>query len=279
MDQLIARFLDWGRRRRQWADSTCAGYRRRVRSWLAWCDTEGVRDSRTTARHVQQWLDTLHASAATRSHAHSALLAWMDWRVDSQARKTNPVRAVDRVPVRRSVPRWLDVDAVRATMTAAKEHGTTWHLYFGFMFFMGLRRAEACAVRWADIEGQDGWLRVVGKGGQERRLPIHPDLRALIVAHRSAAPHPVWCFPGRFGDAPMSPATATLWTRRILDEAGMPGVTGHQARHAYGRRLLDQGHDVATVMEALRHESLSSTLVYVRSQDRQVAEAVASLDW
>lgn len=279
MDERINTFLTWGRRYRRWADSTCGGYRRRVSSWLAWCQETGVRDTRATSRDVQAWLDTLHPSAGTHTHAHTALLAWFDWKLDTTSLRRNPVREVERVPTKRSVPRWLDAATVRIILAAAKAHGTKWHLYFGFMFYMGLRRAEACAVRWADIEGADGWLRVVGKGGQERRLPIHPKLRALIVAHRSAEPHPTWVFPGRYGDAPMSVACATQWTRRILDEAGLPHVTGHQARHAYGRRLLDLGHDVTAVMEALRHESLSSTLVYVRSQDEQVRAAVGALDW
>ena len=278
MDKRIADWLDWGRLERRWARSTCDGYRRRVSSWLVWCAVNSIRQDRASADDVRAWLATLHPTAAVRSHAHTALLAWFDHRVQVCGDKRNPVRDVSRVPVRRVIPRSLSVDEVQAVLAAANNYGPRWSCFMRLMLFGGLRRAEACSLRWVDIEGTDAWLRVLGKGGQERMLPIHPRLRRSIVALRSDLLDPVWLFPGRDG-GPMSVATATKWTRVILDAAGLPHATGHWCRHSFATRLIEQGVDVPAVQAALGHASLGSTTIYTRARPHRVAEAVALLDY
>lgn len=165
-------------------------------------------------------------------------------------------------------------------MEAAEDYGERWPCYFGTMVYAGLRRAEACALRWVDVEGEGSWLRVQhGKGGYERVVPVHPRLRELIASWCAAASDPVWLFPGRYPNTPMSVATATMWTRRILDAAGLPHATGHWLRHSYATRMIELGVDVPTVQSALGHHSLGSTMVYTRSRPSRVAEAVEQLDF
>ncbi len=275
-DPRLRDWLEWGRRTRRWATSTCDGYHRRARHWLGWCEREKVRAPRATARDVTRWLDTLHPTAGVRIHAHTALLAWFAYQQHLGKAKRNPVRDVPRPPARRSVPRSLSPDAMRAVVEAAAGYGPRWSCFIGLLAYSGLRRTEACQIRWVDID-DDEWITVVGKGGQEATVPVHEHLRPLIVAWRSTLPDPMWVFPGRCGA--MSAATATIWTRRILDDAGLPHATGHALRHGYGRRLVELGVPLPDVMGAMRHESLSSTSIYVRSRPPQVAAAVAKLDY
>ena len=270
-------WLTWGRRYRRWADSTCDGYRRRVTAWLAWCEANRIRPCDADAKHVNAWLDTLHPTAAVRTHGHTALLAWFDWQVHTGVCNRNPVRDIPRLPSRRVVPRSLPPDDVSAVLKAAIEHGTRWGAYVGFLAYGGLRRAEACRLRWIDLEGSDAWIRVDGKGGHERMLPIHAKLRPLILRWRSEYADPQWMFPGRSG--PMSVATATKHSRQILDAAGVTEATPHWLRHSFGRRMVEQGVPVPDVMGALGHSSLSSTTIYTRSRPGNVAAAVAMLDY
>lgn len=272
-------FLEWGRRQRRWADSTCDGYRRRITAWLEWCHANKVRQSRATPRHVNLWLDTLHPTPAVRSAAHTALLAWFDYLVYTQTCKRNPVKDVPRVPVRRVIPRSLEPEAVTAILRAATAHGDRWGAYVGFLAYGGLRRVEACRLRWVDIEGHDAWVRVLGKGNQEGIVPIHAKLRPLILAWRSHLADPVWLFPGRDYGQHMSIATATKHMRIILDAAGLPNVTGHQLRHSLARRLIEVGVDVPTVAATLRHGSIGTTMTYVRARPHNVAAAVAQIDY
>lgn len=275
----VAAFLDWGSWNRRWAQGTREGYRRRIESFLAWCHEQGIRPQRARPEDLRAWLDTQHPSASVHTHARCALVAYYAYLMDTRAVRSNPARQIPRPPTRRSVPRSLEPESVRALLDTAREYGTKWHCYTGLLCYAGLRRAEACRLRWIDVEGGDAWLRVLGKGSQIRVVPIHQSLRGLLVRHRSADPSPEWMFPGREVGQPMSVATATKWMRRILDDAGLVDAVPHQSRHSLAVDLLSQGWDLAVVMEALGHASLQSTTVYAKARPERVAQAVASLDW
>jgi site-specific recombinase XerD len=279
MEREVADFLTWGRRRRRWADTTVEGYRLRIESWIAHCRANRIRLTRATRADVAGWLDSLYPGPATHSQARTAAVAFYDYLVSAGRVSANPARRIERLPQRRSVPRALDPDQVRAVLTAASRYGTKRHCYIGLLFYAGLRRSEACRVRWADLEGEDGWLRVLGKGGHERVVPVCPELRGLVLAHRSANPSRLWLFAGQYPGDPVSVSTATRWTRQVLDDAGLPHVTGHQARHSFATSMLQAGWDAATVGQALGHVDLSATTRYTRARSDRVAEAVQSLPW
>lgn len=279
VDPRLRDWLDWGTRTRRWAATTSTDYHRRARGWLDWCAANGVRPARSTARDVEGWLTSLHQSPSVRSSSHAAVTAWFDWACATGMTAHNAAREIAKVPVRRSVPRSLEPDQVRAVLAVAARHGPQVACYVGLLVYAALRRAEASRLRWVDVEGTDAWLRVFGKGGQERMVPVHDKLRPLIVRWRSTHPDPVWMFPGRYPHTPISLTTAHQWIRTVLDEAGMPGVTGHWLRHSMARRMIDRGVQVPDVAAALGHRSLGSTMTYIRSRPAQVAAAVARLDF
>lgn len=274
----LTEWLDWGRRTRGWADTTCYDYQLRTGHWLTWTKDNGIRADRATPADIEDWLATLHPSPSVRTYATVALVAYYDWQ-ESRTRRPNPARKVPRVPRSRSIPRSLSPDQVKAVRAAASRHGPDWALFVALMLYAGLRRVEACRVRWVDVEGADEWLRVIGKGGKERVLPIHSELRAALVRWRSAGMSPEWVFPGRYRGEHMSTSCATKRTRQILDEAGVPQATGHWCRHTYGTVALERSGDIAAVQGALRHESLSSTSIYTQARPARVAEVVAMLDY
>lgn len=274
---LVMDWLAWGMRERGWANTTCVSYRRRVTAWLAWCKENGIRQERVRTSDVRAWLATLPAGA-TR-HAFSAVLAWFDWRCAFGKQRSNPVREIPRAPARRVIPRSLDVDQARAVLTAAGNHGPKWSCYVSLMLYCGLRRTEACGLRWVDIEGGDQWLRVLGKGSRERIMPVHNQLRVSLVRWRSTHVAGVWIFPGRYGGRPMSLTTASKRIRVILDEAGLPQATGHWLRHSFATRMIDLGRPLPDVMAALGHSTLSSTTVYTRARPHTVQAAVEAIDF
>lgn len=153
---------------------------------------------------------------------------------------------------------------------------------FELLYGTGVRVGELVALDVRDVDLHGGVVRVWGKGGKERVLPLPGQARQALARwlaarrHRGALAEPL--FPslrGRRGAAPgrLDPRDVRRRLRKRALEAGLPGrVHPHRLRHSYATHLLDMGADLRAIQELLGHASLSTTQRYTAvSAERLVA--------
>lgn len=131
------------------------------------------------------------------------------------------------------------------------------------MAYCGLRLSEVERVRYEDIVDVGGvkMLRVTGKGGKVRMVPLPPAvLRELEPGGR-----------GRI--VPISRLAVYYRIIRLARRAGVK-TTPHKLRHYYATRLLRSGADLRTVQELLGHASVATTQVYTHVTDSMKVNAV-----
>ncbi|WP_224133281.1 tyrosine-type recombinase/integrase [Mycobacterium avium] len=212
-------------------------------------------------------------SGATAATYHSYLRAWFKWltimdhRIDDPMVKLGAPRYPERVP--RPVS---DDDLVRLLLTPM-HHRTRVMILLAALG--GLRVAEISRVRGEDIDIAKPAIHVVGKGKRSAWLPLH----VLLVDAALTMPTRGWWFPAnsrRPGDHVHSKSVSDI-IGNAMRRAGVRG-TPHGLRHWYGTTLLDDGADLRTVQELLRHRSLSTTQIYTRVTDERRAAAVGRLN-
>ena len=148
---------------------------------------------------------------------------------------------------------------------------------FTLLYGCGLRLAEALGldIRDAPLPGQTAALRVTGKGGKQRLVPVLPAVRQAIAAyleHRGDPAPDQPLFRGARG-ARLDPAVAQRSMRHYRRLAGLPEhATPHALRHSFATHLLGGGADLRAIQELLGHASLSTTQRYT------VVDAAALLD-
>lgn len=129
----------------------------------------------------------------------------------------------------------------------------------------GLRVSELCGLDRGDIDFAAGTVRVLGKGGKERVIPVGETAMDALAAHLDHMPSDAH-------DAPVFVTVRTprlysgfvqLMVKRYLTLAGLPGdLSPHKLRHSCATHLLDHGADLRLVQEQLGHASLSTTQLY-----------------
>ena len=130
--------------------------------------------------------------------------------------------------------------------------------------YAGLRRAEVAAVHSRDIEGTS--LRVVGKGGRVRVIPLHPALEEALNGLDG------YVFPGRLqGHVSADNVGKTL--SRLLG----PGWTAHTLRHRFASRAYAAERDIRAVQELLGHSKLETTQLYTAIPDGALRTAVLAV--
>lgn len=286
-----------GGRARRLAPRTRAAYlgdARRVAAWLAERGVPGPED--VTPAALEAAFRGLSWSPATRARAATAMREWLD--VYHPAGRS-PGALLERPrPVAPPVPRLSRSDAARVVDGVGADAGGTPmaralalrdRALVEVLYGSGLRRQEACDLVLGGVDFEHESLRVVGKGGHARTVPLtEPAVAALrawlsdgrprCAAGRPAAPaHEAPVFLSRNG-RPLDGSTVYRVVARALRANGRAGGP-HLLRHAAATHLLEgptggDGAHLRVVQEILGHASLATTQRYTGVTTRAMQEAL-----
>lgn len=146
------------------------------------------------------------------------------------------------------------------------------------LYASGLRISEALALTGADAPLPES-LRVRGKGGKMRLVPVLPAARQAVEAYRARCPYPLppegALFRAQRG-GPMGARAAQALVQRLRHALGLADtVTPHALRHSFASHLLAHGGDLRAIQELLGHASLSTTQRYTEADAQTMFAAYA----
>jgi integrase/recombinase XerC len=146
------------------------------------------------------------------------------------------------------------------------------------LYGCGLRISEALAIRAGDLATDTTTvLRVTGKGGKTRIVPVIPAARDAVMDYRRLCIWPLDpdgpLFRGARG-GPLAPEIIQRAMRRMRGSLGLADTaTPHALRHSFATHLLGRGGDLRAIQELLGHASLSTTQVYTGIDTARLLEA------
>lgn len=207
------------------------------------------------------------------ARALSAVKSFYRWLSERDGFDATAVLAARSPRYRRKLPRPLSVDAARAvidTVAAPARPGDDWTAardaaVLTLLWGSGLRVSEALSLKVRDAPLAET-IRIRGKGGKERIVPVLPVARRAVDAYLARLPFPVEpeapLFRGRRGGA-LGPREVARAMERARRQLGLPSsATPHALRHSFATHLLDAGGDLRAIQELLGHASLSTTQAY-----------------
>ena len=232
------------------ADTIC------FRSYLADCQRRGL-SPKSTARALSSLRGFYKFLAKNHGVKNDAITLISSPRVPRKLSK-----AIDPIDVENMHDAIREIDA-REPWIAARD----WALVV-LLFGCGLRISEALSLRNRDIMGRPTVLRILGKGGKERLVPVLPAVWNAIDKYISARPY------GNMPDdelfrsvrgLPMSARMAEKVVESLRHYLQLPDyVTPHALRHTFATALLSDGADLRSLQELLGHSSLSTTQLYTK---------------
>ncbi|WNK20408.1 tyrosine recombinase XerC [Halomonas piscis] len=281
LDRQIKAFL--GAMETHSSPATVDAYRRDLAAFAAFAARRGVDDvCRLDTPLVRGFLGAERSRGlAPRSLARrrAALSRFGEYAVAEGLLRDNPV-ALLRTPKQPDhLPRPVDVDVLSRFLDTPHDGtslGRRDQAMLELFYTAGLRLAELAALNLADLAA--GRVRVTGKGGKPRQMPVgrraaealanwypaRDELAgagepALFVGQRGA----------RLGHRAIQKRLAKLALARGLPEHLHP----HRLRHSFASHLLESSQDLRAVQELLGHANLSTTQVYTRLDWQHLAES------
>jgi integrase/recombinase XerD len=277
----IQRFLDHLTVERGLSVHTVAAYRRDLERYAAYLRTRGITD----ARRVDERAVTAHVAAVSAStygdgkpyratsvvRALSSVRAFHRFLLREGKISSDPTAAVIRPKLPRSLPKPLSVDDVARVLAhpdrSAK--GLRDRAVLETLYGAGLRISELVGLDVDDADLEEGSVRVLGKGGKERDVPIGRYARDAISAYLTRVRPQIATPRSRsalFLNLRGGRLTRQGCTGIIQQHAAGAGirtkVSPHTFRHSFATHLLEGGADVRVVQELLGHASVATTQVY-----------------
>ena len=265
------------------AANTLAAYRRELRRYVAFLTARGiVRAEEVDDIVVRSFIASVSASthgpedapykATSVSRVLSAVRSFHRFLLGEGITAQDPTSEVVRPRVPRPLPHPLGVDEVgrlieapdRSTSTGLRDRAILEVLYGA-----GLRVSELTGLDVDDLDVEGGSVRVVGKGGKEREVPIGRHAQHAVGTYLSRArPSLVGqgtrgalflnTRGGRLSRQACAKLLAVYATRAGIERR----VSPHDLRHSFATHLLEGGADVRVVQELLGHASVATTQIY-----------------
>jgi len=284
VDAFLASLLSVG-------DATTSAYRSDVVRFARWAASMGIASPADVDRMVlRRYLAHLAAAGSARrtiARKASSLRRYFGWLRRTGSIPVDPTIGLSAPKGEGRLPRVLRDDELAVLLDDVPARLDDDPLpvrlrddaVLELLYGSGLRVAELCSLRRDGIDLVQRTVRVWGKGGRQRQIPISPpaaaaldawlrDGRTLLVA--ADTPDEV-VFVNRRG-RPLTPRDA----RRLLDRRAVEPTHPHALRHTFATHLLDGGADLRAVQELLGHADLATTQIYThvsKERLRAVVEA------
>jgi len=258
------------------AKNTLDSYGRDLRKFFGFMESVNLMEvQRVGHRHLTAylaWLRDEGLSPKSVARSLSALKTFYRFLLSEGLAFQDPTANLDSPKAWARLPSVLSFEEVERLL-GAPSLSTPWglrdHAMLEFLYATGVRVSELVSVAVADLNLEVGYVRLLGKGGKERIVPLGTAAtKALkeyltrvrpLLARGSSSPY---LFLGRSRD---KLTRQGFWKiiKRYARETGIERrVTPHSLRHSFATHLLEHGADLRSVQMMLGHADISTTQIY-----------------
>lgn len=274
---LVADFLAHIEGGRRYSPHTVKAYERDLGQWLGFLNQHlgrpvAIADlSALGGTHWRAWLASRRLDGAgprTLQRALSAVRSFYSYGRTRHGIDNAALALVEAPRAPRRLPRPVSESAARAMLDNSGSED--WQnardtAVLALLYGAGLRVSEALSLTGRDHPLPDA-LRITGKGGRTRLVPVLKAVREAVDAYAAQCPFSLSgagpLFRGARGGA-LNARAVQRCVERMRGALGLPSTaTPHALRHAFATHLLAGGGDLRAIQELLGHASLSTTQIY-----------------
>ena len=273
--QLIDQFLD-----AVWLESglsanTLLAYRADLKKISDWLRKKKRSMEKASKSELLDYLAyTVRSGVSVRSSSRqlSSLRRFYRYLVREGIAESDPTSDLESPVVGKALPKTLSESSVEQLLAAPAENtalGLRDRAMLETIYATGLRVSELVNIALSELDSTAGLVRITGKGGRERIVPLGQEALAHLAQYLNDARPELLGY--RISEAvfvtrrggPMSRQAFWQLIKRYATVAGVDGaLSPHSLRHAFATHLLNHGADLRSVQMLLGHSDLSTTQIY-----------------
>lgn len=282
LQQQIDKFFDEMRDARKCSPHTISAYRRDMAKLLHFCHEQAVSQwAVINAQHISEMVSQQHRrglSGRSLQRMLSVYRVFFQYLIENNVIKANPASGVRAPKPPKKLPEVLDVDTmsylldIKQDDTLALRDLAIMELFYS----SGLRLSELAALNLGNIRLEDSEVRVKGKGGKERVIPVGAFAQRalknwLIVRQTMPLPDVDALFVSLKGRRLGGRAIQLRVAKWAKGQGLAMHVHPHMFRHSFATHILESSGDLRAVQELLGHADISTTQIYTHLDFQHLA--------
>ena len=282
--ELIEKYISYISGERGLAKNSIESYKRDLYQFLEFVqEAMGIKDVENIRRaDIREYVSALIQYGFSKKSVErklSALRGFFKYLKRIQVISSNPVLGIQNPKEERYLPmvipekrinemldNWIPESIMEARDKSIIE----------LMYSSGLRASEVISLKWENLDLKTMELRVKGKGGKERIVPLGKRAREALEVYVNFLGDRInksnFIFLNRFGKKLSRKGLWLIIKKRFETMAFMYGVHPHTLRHSFATHLLNHGADLRSIQELLGHASLATTSIYTNLSIQSLRE-------
>lgn len=278
MQKLLDKFLEYMSAFSSDSEHTQDAYRRDIDRFISYLESINLNLKDVDIHVASQYIMMLKEgkfsqkklASSSISRNLSSLRTFYYYLIEFHQYSFNPFTLIKSKSGVRTLPDFLVYDEMMRMLNNidySTEIGLRNKCMMELMYACGLRVSELCDLKLNDINIEDRFIRVVGKGDKERLVPFYPLVAKLIDKYIREV-RTKWHKESnelfiKANGKKLSTRYIQMYVKDLGISAGITfNVHPHMFRHSFATHLLDNGADLRIVQELLGHEYLSTTQIY-----------------
>lgn len=220
-----------------------------------------------------QWIAALGMTPTSQSRIISGIKAFFRFLLSQDMIREDPTQLLEAPKTRRKLPDFLsfeEIEKMIGEIDLSKSEGHRNKAILETMYSCGLRVSEAVSLKISQLNFDEGYIRVIGKGNKERLIPIGESAIKYILLYYNETRKGMLpkkgqediLFLNRRGSA-LSRVMIFLIIKDLAAKAGInKTISPHTFRHSFATHLVEGGADLRAVQAMLGHESITTTEIY-----------------
>ena len=272
---IIRQYVQYLKLEKSLSPNTLDAYQTDLQKLLHFLKGENLTFSDVMLEHLQQFTAGLHdIGIHPRSQARilSGIKSFFHFLILADYRKDDPSELLEGPKIGFKLPEVLtveEIDNIIAAIDLSKNEGQRNRAMLETLYSCGLRVSELCGLKLSDLYFDEGFIKVEGKGGKQRLVPISPRAIKEIkywLLDRSRLPIKKGAedivFLARRGN-PISRIMVFHIIKELAVQAGITkNISPHTFRHSFATHLLEGGANLRAIQCMLGHESIATTEIY-----------------
>lgn len=277
-EKLIIKYLDYLQYEKKLSKNTVSSYKENISIFETEIKKKNI--CNITSKDIKEFLVKMEKkNAKTRAHYLTVLNNFYNFLVNEKYCKKNPVESIKIPKIAKNIPQYLTLSEVDQLLDIPLSTAYDYRnkAMLETLYATGIRISELINIKLSDIDFENDYIRILGKGSKERIVPFNEickkflnlyiqEYRNILLKKKTSE----FVFINNLSKPISRQGFFKILKEICIKQKINRNVSPHLLRHSFATHLLNNGADLRIIQELLGHSDLSTTQIYAEALNEKV---------